>query len=1267
MSSEADRQDGWVRLAAIPAAPLLVGLWSSDRLGSIGCCWIKGEAGAVDFEDDGRAELVRLLNEARLRKSLSIRAAAKVAGVAPATAQGWLNGKHMPTPALRGNFRLLLAELDVDIPDSLWLPEPVVSLESSQRPAPYLGLRPYDVADREFFFGRTTELARLVGRVQQLGGAGMIVLAAASGAGKSSLLAAGLLARATVDGALAGWQAETMSPGDIRPSSEARLIVIDQFEDVFETDPEQAAETVARVGELAENAVVVLGLRSDAFAAASQYPELASALEHAMLLTPMTVDQLTEVIVEPARQLGVSVEPELVSALLRDVAPADPHAGRVRVLPLLSNILLTLWSARTGQRLTVADYYRTGGLASAVENMAESVHDRLSPEQQETTRVLFLQLLRVVEDVPRRSPLPLATLSASEVEVANRFIAARLLTTTTDEIRISHDALLAYWPRLRTWVDDSARELRERERLRQATAVWVANDRHPASLLPVLQLPIFADLLDDRDLIARLSPDEQDFLEESQQHFEAQLAAERATSNLLRRQRRLAITTTVIAVTAAIIAGIALGNGMRVQRAAQSRQLAYSVRADRAGDTFVQGQVAVVANSLSQTVEGRSALADALASDIPVRWTGSGSGVLAALAADNAEEESLLVKVDIGGGAVLWRGDERTEMPGHGWSVTDPGDSLFAVDLARLGGRPIAAIGGQRQMSIWDLTAEPKQLATVDVGDLTVYAVKFDTARGRLLIGDSDGQLRFIDLTDVAKPTEIGALQITGAVSDIALDPAGQIVHVSGGSGEIARWQVDTLPARPLAPLTYEVAQRKPRSQTLAVSPDGKQLVAGLATRATARWNLDDPAAPPVLNLQFDSWVNSVDFVDSDRYITADSAQRAKIFDAHTDAELRVLTGPAVFTSAVVVDDAPVAVDALGSVRVWQERSPVLQVSGRPIYQVVADENQQRWMAAADMSNDRVLLWTTDDDLVAMPDPVIPAGEDLVSSVQLSPDGSWLWSGTSDGKIIRWPLTPRVGAGEPIVQQVMSPTSGMHQLEVDPLGRFIVASEYGGKQTGVFTIGPNGELDLAALLDTLTPQLPTLNSDGTMLAIGLAEQQVQLWSLADLHHPVLAGSFEVEANPAAVRYSPADELVAVGLGSGMVSLWDVHDPARPVQVQVFDQARGEVISLAFDDKGELLTAAVTDGSVLIWTIRGHRGELLLNIDTRPSGSGAAFEARPVMGGSHLVATNGDGQIKVWPLDLDQARQQVCDISGTPLSDVEWSRYLVGVRQANYCR
>jgi DNA-binding transcriptional regulator YiaG len=70
-----------------------------------------------------RSELAQLINQARLDRHISIRSAARIAGVPAATAQGWLAGRHFPTPALRPKFLRLVEALDLNdhLHPALWM------------------------------------------------------------------------------------------------------------------------------------------------------------------------------------------------------------------------------------------------------------------------------------------------------------------------------------------------------------------------------------------------------------------------------------------------------------------------------------------------------------------------------------------------------------------------------------------------------------------------------------------------------------------------------------------------------------------------------------------------------------------------------------------------------------------------------------------------------------------------------------------------------------------------------------------------------------------------------------------------------------------------------------------------------------------------------------------------------------------------------------------------------------------------------------------
>jgi len=82
---------------------------------------------------------------------------------------------------------------------------------------------------------------------------------------------------------------------------------------------------------------------------------------------PLTADELREVVTEPARHAGLSVERALVTKV---VADAEDQPG---ALPLISHALLETWRQRRSDIMTVAGYDAAGGMSGAIAQTAESV------------------------------------------------------------------------------------------------------------------------------------------------------------------------------------------------------------------------------------------------------------------------------------------------------------------------------------------------------------------------------------------------------------------------------------------------------------------------------------------------------------------------------------------------------------------------------------------------------------------------------------------------------------------------------------------------------------------------------------------------------------------------------------------------------------------------------------------------------------------------------------------------------------------------------
>ncbi|XGP76776.1 hypothetical protein V5P93_004318 [Actinokineospora auranticolor] len=177
-------------------------------------------------------------------------------------------------------------------------------------PCPYRGLEPFTPDDAADFLGRADTTGELTDRVAA--GSGPVVVIGASGSGKTSLLNAGL------DPALRerGVGVVRMTPGarptetwaDLERPDDA-VLVVDQFEELF-TACDDDAERRPFVDLVSEStAPVVLAVRADFYPHCLAYPALRQALTTGQFpLGPLGLDELRQVIEEPAARVGLGLE-----------------------------------------------------------------------------------------------------------------------------------------------------------------------------------------------------------------------------------------------------------------------------------------------------------------------------------------------------------------------------------------------------------------------------------------------------------------------------------------------------------------------------------------------------------------------------------------------------------------------------------------------------------------------------------------------------------------------------------------------------------------------------------------------------------------------------------------------------------------------------------------------------------------------------------------------------------------------------------------------
>ncbi|MDB5213819.1 MAG: uncharacterized protein JWO86_1746 [Myxococcaceae bacterium] len=385
---------------------------------------------------------------------------------------------------------------------------------------PFRGLEAFDARHRDVYFGRATDVASAL---ELLRARGLVALVGPSGSGKSSLARAGVLP-AVLDGALGAWPPQWTSVA-MSPDAYPRAALGHALGPVLgpvlggkplPDDPEELAALLARIVETTSVGIVLLvdaleelvtltpaddraylalflaalssrpmpGLRCvvtarrDLLDPLLGEPGLGVALTRAVqLVVPLTAPAWADVVDERLAAYDFTLEDDAMRAEL-----ARELASIAEAMPLVEFGLARLWDHRDVERRLVPrrGLQEIGGLAGALARHAEATLTALvqanGPSAGTVAASLLLALTtphgtratRTKADLAREVPEPLRE------QVLTEFERARLVVVEDGRVTLAHEALIARWPRLATWV---AAERRDREIARdveEASARWHA-------------------------------------------------------------------------------------------------------------------------------------------------------------------------------------------------------------------------------------------------------------------------------------------------------------------------------------------------------------------------------------------------------------------------------------------------------------------------------------------------------------------------------------------------------------------------------------------------------------------------------------------------------------------------------------------------------------------------------------------------------------------------------------------------------------------------
>jgi WD40 repeat protein/transcriptional regulator with XRE-family HTH domain len=531
-----------------------------------------------------------------------------------------------------------------------------------------------------------------------------------------------------------------------------------------------------------------------------------------------------------------------------------------------------------------------------------------------------------------------------------------------------------------------------------------------------------------------------------------------------------------------------------------------------------------------------------------------------------------------------------------------------------------------------------------------------------------------LNATGVAVPARMpGPAAVTESVE---LDRTRKLlVSTSGSAPTVQIWDVhdrgrpvrvaDTPPAR--GPL-----------QTVAVSPDGRTLVAGGSKGDVVLVDLADPVhpAPPVSLATGGGDVLATAFTPDGATVlagTADAGVRRWSLNGGRPTELPALVGPASPAQAVAAGGGLVAAGfADGTVGLWGPAGalPSLVVPGGGKIYAVAFSPDGRTLAAGSADH-TVHLWDVTDPGAPVAAAPLTGATNWVNAVAFGPDGRTLAAGSSDGDARIYDLaTHRTVATLPHP----GPVTAAAFLDVDTLAtgeadgvahlwpvRTPVVSTFDDAVFAVgfdalgdrLVVGPGSKDGTAGLLDVTADgprELGTrvrdpafsgsaaLTPDGRTLAVGRSDGTVGLWDVGDPARPVALppppGGATALVEQLAI--SADGRMLAASGDDDAVRVWDISTPSAARPVATLTGAGSYVLASAFSPDGRYLAAASADTKTYLWDLRASPPKVVATLE---GPSSYAYSPAFSPDGRTLAVGSADKSVRLYDItDPARARQ-----------------------------